>query len=82
MQIHPLTGEGKTASKAKLSALRAADTVRRETAQAKNDLESYILKVSHTLKPFEVIGQSPREVLFWKPIAHSMELLRSRATVF
>lgn len=46
MRIHPLTDEGKTVSKAKLFALRAADDVRRETAQAKNDLESYILKVS------------------------------------
>lgn len=64
MRIHPLTGEGKTISKAKLSALRAADTVRRETAQAKNDLESYILKVSHNRKPFEVVDQSPRDVLF------------------
>lgn len=45
MRIHPLTEEGTAASKAKLSALRAADDVRRETAQAKNDLESYILKV-------------------------------------
>lgn len=45
MRIHPLTDEGKTASKAKLSALRAADDLRRETSQAKNDLESYILKV-------------------------------------
>lgn len=45
MQIHPLTEEGIAASKAKLAALRAADEVRRQTAQAKNDLESYILKV-------------------------------------
>lgn len=47
MRIHPLTEEGKTASKAKLSALRAADDLRRETSQAKNDLESYILKVTY-----------------------------------
>lgn len=47
MRIHPLTDEGKSASKTKLSALRAADDVRRETAQAKNELESYILKVMH-----------------------------------
>lgn len=45
MQIHPLTDEGKTASKAKLAGLRAADDLRRETSQAKNELESYILKV-------------------------------------
>lgn len=45
MRIHPLTEEGKTASTAKLAALRAADDIRRETSQAKNDLESYILKV-------------------------------------
>lgn len=35
------------ASKAKLAALRAADEIRRATAQAKNDLESYILKVGY-----------------------------------
>lgn len=46
MRIHPLTEEGKTASKAKLEALRAADDIRRKTSQAKNDLESYILKVT------------------------------------
>lgn len=33
------------ASKAKLTSLRAADDLRRETSQAKNELESYILKV-------------------------------------
>lgn len=49
MRIHPLTDEGKTTSKVKLSTLKAADNVRRETAQAKNDLESYILKVSYTI---------------------------------
>lgn len=48
MRIHALTEEGKTASKAKLEALRAADDTRRKTAQAKNDLESYILKVKLT----------------------------------
>ncbi|CAB1098258.1 HSP70 [Ectocarpus sp. CCAP 1310/34] len=53
MRIHPLTDEGTAASKAKLSALRAADEVRRETAQAKNDLESYILKVRAALRDFD-----------------------------
>lgn len=48
MRIHALTEEGKTASKAKLEALRAADDTRRKTSQAKNDLESYILKVKLT----------------------------------
>lgn len=47
MRIHPLTEEGHKASKTKLEALRAADEVRRETAHAKNDLESYILQVKH-----------------------------------
>ncbi|CAM9929756.1 unnamed protein product [Pylaiella littoralis] len=50
MRIHPLTDEGKTTSKVKLSTLKAADNVRRETAQAKNDLESYILKVRAALR--------------------------------
>lgn len=45
MRIHPLTEEGKTTSTAKLASLRAADDIRRETSQAKNELESYILKV-------------------------------------
>lgn len=45
MQIHSLTEEGSTKSKAKLEALRNADKIRRETSHAKNDLESYILKV-------------------------------------
>ncbi|CAM9800915.1 unnamed protein product, partial [Ectocarpus sp. 4 AP-2014] len=53
MRIYPLTEEGTAASKAKLSALRAADDVRRETAQAKNDLESYILKVRAALRDFD-----------------------------
>ncbi|CAM9883423.1 unnamed protein product, partial [Ectocarpus sp. 12 AP-2014] len=53
MRIHPLTEEGTAASKAKLSALRAADDIRRETAQAKNDLESYILKVRAALRDFD-----------------------------
>ncbi len=52
MRIHPLTEEGTTASKAKLSALRAADELRRETSQAKNDLESYILKVFYVVSCF------------------------------
>lgn len=47
MRIHPLTEEGQKASKTKLEALRAADEVRRETAHAKNDLESYILQVNY-----------------------------------
>lgn len=58
MQIHPLTEEGKTASKAKLAALRAADDIRRETSQAKNELESYILKV------FQCRGMEEHEVEF------------------
>lgn len=45
MRIHPLTEEGMVVSKAKLAALRAADEVRKEIAQSKNELESYILKV-------------------------------------
>lgn len=49
MRIHALTEEGKTASKAKLEALRAADDLRRKTSQAKNDLESYILKVTEPI---------------------------------
>lgn len=49
MRIHPLSAEGKTTSKAKLEALRLADDIRRDTSQAKNDLESYILKVTAVL---------------------------------
>lgn len=48
MRIHPLTEEGMKNSKAKLAALREADKIRRDTSQAKNDLESYILKVKQT----------------------------------
>eukprot|EP00903_Cladosiphon_okamuranus_P014439 g13397.t1 len=50
MRVHPLTEEGKTTSKAKLTSLRAADDLRRETSQAKNELESYILKVRADLR--------------------------------
>ncbi|CAM9469770.1 unnamed protein product [Ascophyllum nodosum] len=53
MRIHPLTETGHNASKTKLDALRAADEVRRETSHAKNDLESYILKVRGTLRDQE-----------------------------
>ncbi|CAM9478515.1 unnamed protein product [Hapterophycus canaliculatus] len=53
MPIHPLTDEGKAASKAKLSALTAADDMRREISQARNDLESYILKVRAALRDFD-----------------------------
>ena len=52
MRIHALTEEGKTASKAKLEALRVADDTRRKTSQAKNDLESYILKVTESFLSF------------------------------
>lgn len=47
MKIHPLTPEGMDKSKAKLAALREADQIRRDTSQAKNDLESYVLKVKY-----------------------------------
>ena len=55
MRIHPLTEEGKTASKDKLASLRAADDLRRETSRAKNELESYILKVKQLGPRFDAV---------------------------
>ena len=60
MRIHALTEEGKTASKAKLEALRVADDTRRKTSQAKNDLESYILKVTESFLSFVFLLSATR----------------------